>query len=319
MKVALSIGCLALIVAGCQKNLSKKESSLVSASATVSSDALLPLPCHSTSFISDYPVQEGSVPPFRFTKTLYPDTRVKEINMVTRKYPIYAAYLNHSIELNGTFSYSTERAYLKGTEKTWEHYFYGNGVTKKLISTKNVNLKFYITPQGYCTKVTDLDRATGPAESQEVRVLSVNFNDCCDPSKVTSIVLEGGVRYWYPVYDQYGNVTTYQAPFSQSAPYLTYTYDYSKPCGTKNYSFIPSQNWFSQEYSLLEVMQWLPQSNHQRKTVAATFYPFATTNNPGQKIVQSQTYNNFQFDSKGNLTSVTYGDNVPQRTTWYCN
>lgn len=324
MKVALSIGCLALFFASCQKDLSVKEDSK---SLSVSSDALLPLPCHSTSFITDYPVVAGKVPPFKFIKTLYSDTRVKTIQMFSRMFPIWQTYLPYGIELNGQFSYGPNRAYLKGSRKVWVHYNFGNGEMKRLMSTKNVNLKFYLNAQGYCYRVTDLDRSQGVEEYQEAEVLAVNFQGGEDPTKISTIYVPEDAetqtenRFYYPVYDQYGNVLTYDRPYNRWAPYLTYTYDYTKPRGTKNYSFIPSQNWFNQEYSLLEVMQWLPQSNHQRKSVAASFFPYAIPTYPfntGEKIVQSQVYKNFQFDSKGNQTSVTYGDNVPQRTTWYC-
>lgn len=316
MKVAVSIGFLALLFASCQKDLSIKEKE-ASLSATVSSDALLPLPCHSTSFITDYPIVVGMVPPFTFTKTLYSDTRVKTINMVTRKYPIHQFFNRESIELSGQFSYGPNRAYLKGTKKRWLYYNFGNGVMKQLISTKNVNLKFYINAEGYCTRITDLNNLSGPSESQEADVLIILYSA---PSTVQSISvaedpeLMVGNQYYYPVYDQYGNVITFSTPYNPRAANLIYTYDYTKPRGTKNYSYIPSQNWISQEYSLLEVMQWLPQSNHQRKSVAATFW----LPNTNDKITQSQVYKNYQFDAKGNMTSVTYGDNVPQRTTWYC-
>lgn len=244
--------------------------------------------------------------------------------MISRKYPNYPAYLPHSVELAGQFSYGPNRAYLKGTSKVWEHYKFADGTFKKLISQKNVNLKFYLTPAGYCNRVTDLNRSQGVDEYAEAEVLAIYFQD---PQKVGIITvgedpeLLAGATLYYPVYDQYGNVLTYDRPYNRWAPYLTYTYDYNIPRGSKNYSFIPSQNWISQEYSLLEVMQWLPQSYHQRKSVSASFFPFKTNTYPfntGEKIVQSQVYKNYAFDSKGNMISVTYGDNVPQNTTWYC-
>lgn len=314
MKVAVSIGFLALLFASCQKDLSVKEKE-ASLSATVSSDALLPLPCHSTSFISDYPIVVGMVPPFTYTKTLYSDTRVKTINMVTRKNPIHQFFNRESFEWSGQFSYGPNKAYLKGTKKTWLYYNFGNGEMKRLMSTQPVDLLFIFNAQGYCTNV--IDQTIEPGSYAEVLYIEYAF---WDPQRVTHVKvipnpLDQALNVnYYPVYDDYGNVLTYEAPWNYRVPNLTYTYDYSKPRGTKNYSFIPSQNWFSQEYSLLEVMQWLPQSNHQRKSVAATFW----LPNTNDKITQSQVYKNYQFDEKGNMTSVTYGDNVPQRTTWYC-
>ncbi|HTF31887.1 MAG TPA: hypothetical protein VK625_23680 [Flavitalea sp.] len=38
----------------------------------------------------------------------------------------------------------------------------------------------------------------------------------------------------------------------------------------------------------------------------------------GTKVTQSQVYKNYVFDAKENQTSLTYGDNLPQKTTWYC-
>jgi hypothetical protein len=312
MKVALSIGCLAILFASCQKNLSVKEDAK---SLTVSADALLPLPCHSTSFVSEYPIVVGMVPPFTFTKTLYSDTRVNSIKMHSRKNPIHQWFNRESLELSGQFSYGPNRAYLKGTTKTWLYYNFGNGVMKKLMSTKPVDLLFLFNDQGYCTSVQD--QTIVPGSYSQVLYISYSY---FDPQRVDQVKIipnpldqAENINYW-PVYDQYGNVLTYDATFNYRVPNLTYTYDYTKPRGTKNFSYIPSQNWFSQEYSLLEVMQWLPQSKHQRKSVAATFW----LPNTNDKIVQSQVYKNYQFDAKGNMTSVTYGDNIPQRTTWYC-
>lgn len=313
MKVALCIGGLALLFASCQKNLSNKEASL---SATVSSDALLPLPCHSTSFVSEHPIVVGMVPPFTYTKTLYSDTRVKTIYMVTRKNPISQYFNRESIELSGQFSYGPNRAYLKGTKKTWLYYNFGNGIMKQLTSTKNVNLKFYFTPEGICERITDLDKLKTDDEGAEFILFHIGWEN----NKIVGFYVTPDpafpfvTNFYYPIYDQYGNVLTYDTHPNPGVANLTYTYDYTKPRGTKNYSYIPSQNWFSQEYSLLEVMQWLPQSNHQRKSVAATFWP----PNSNQPIVQSQVYKNYQFDAKGNMISVTYADNIPQRTTWYC-
>jgi len=313
--------CLLLLFTACKKDISVQDDS-INANA-IASDALSPLSCHSTEFISDHPVVGGKVPPFKFTKTLYADTRVKTIDMTSRVFPIHQFYQSHSVQLKGQFTYGPNRAYLKGTSETFAHYKYPDGTVKKSIAKKNINLKFYFTPEGYCRKITDLNRSQGPAENQEPIILDIAFTS----PQIIAIIgvlespeVEAGVLY-YPRYDQYGNILTFDRPYNRWASFLTYTYDYSKPRGTKNYSFIPSQNWISQEYSLLEVMQWLPQSNHQRKSVSASFYPYTTPTYPfntGQKIVQSQVYKNYQFDAKGNQTSVTYGDNIPQRTTWFC-
>lgn len=314
MKVALKVAALALIFASCQKNLSDKEESL---SSTISSDASLPLNCHSLSLVTEYPIIPWKVPPFTFTKTLYTNGRVNRISMTTRKNFIHQFFNGESIELTGQFSYGPNLAFLKGVKKIYSHGRYADGTYRKLVLQRNVNLKFYMTPEGFCTRITDLDRASGSEPWQEPEVLAVNFNVV--PNISTIMVAEDpelGIQAstYYPVYDQYGNITTFNTPYNFHAPYLTYTYDYNAPRGTKNFSYVPSQNTISQEYSLLETMQWLPQSNHQRKSVSTTFW----MPNSSEKHVQTQKYQNYQFDAKGNMTSFTYADNIPVRTTWHC-
>jgi hypothetical protein len=77
----------ALLLTACQKDLSSTNDAITS--EAVSSDALLPLPCHTIAFNIDKPAVAGEVPPFSFTKTLYSDTRVKTIHMISRVNPIF--------------------------------------------------------------------------------------------------------------------------------------------------------------------------------------------------------------------------------------
>jgi hypothetical protein len=316
MKIALSAAVLLLLVSGCQKNLSGTKDSING--ETLSSDALTPLPCHSISFKIDKADVPGEVPTFRFTKTLYSDTRVKTINMLSRVNPIYPGYQKQAVELIGTFTYGPNEAYLKGTSQVWEYYKTSSGAAaRKSISKKNIDWRFYFNTQGYCNTVADRGR------TPQAELLSVYY-----PTGTTDFIgavyvyshapgnYDLGINY-KTVTDASGNILSFTTPadgYRQGKnSYVTYTYDYSIPRGSKNYSFIPSQNLISQEYSLLEVMQWLPQAKHQRKGVSGVFY---LAN--GTKIEQKQVYKNYQFDSKGNQLSVTYGDNVPQRTTWFC-
>ncbi len=320
MKTALSLAMLVIVFASCQKDLSKKETV---AAATVASDVLYPLPYHSTSFKSDYPIVPGEVPPFQFTKTLYPDTRVKTINMLSRVDPIYPGYKKQAVELNGTFTYATNTAYLKGTSEVWEYYKTAAGAAaRKSISKNVVNWRFYFNDQGYCNQINYVNETPGAYWPELLGVYyptgSANYIGGIyvytrNPNAIGDY--DSGV-YYQPVADQYGNIVSFTTPADGynkgKNSYVTYTYDYNIPRGSKNYSYIPSQNLISQEYSLLEVMQWIPQPTHQRKAVAGVFY---LPN--GSKITQSQTYNNYRFDAHGNEISVTYGDNIPQKTTWY--
>lgn len=289
--------------------------------ATVSNASLLPLPCHSKTFLTEYPVKPGEVPPFRFTKILWPDTRVKSINMYSRVYPIYPGYQKQAVQLTGTFTYATNQAFLKGTAKTWEYFRNSSGAAdKRLIATKDINWFFYINSNGFCDYMEDRNRVVGAGNPPIVdnRILDITY-DNQNPFKINVIdVIRYGSEFDQSAHlvanhDQYGNILSFNLPHHPRHSSTTYSYDYSLQRGSKNYSFIPSQNLISQEYSLLEVMQWVPQPTHQRNGVAGVFF---LPN--GTKVVQSQVYKNYQFDSEGNQTSVTYGDNVPQRTTWYC-
>ena len=306
-----------LIFSSCQK-LDKEESK---SGDVVSSNALAPLPCHSTSFVTNYPTNAGSIPPFKFTKTLYADTRVKTINMLSRNVPVYAAYKPQACEIIGTFTYATNTAYFKGTKEIWEYYKTSTGApAKKSISKKTVSWKFGINPNtGFCEYIFD--------ELYRGEIVAISY-DYTNPKMLTNIYLPehpdrgpSGAILYYATNDKYGNVTTYYFPYNRWVSYPSYTYDYNIPRGSKNYSYVPSQNLICQEFSLLEVMQWLPQSTHQRKTTSGTFYPYPTSTYPfntGTKIVQSQTYYNQLFDAKGNMTSYTYADRVIQKTTWFC-
>jgi hypothetical protein len=312
-----------LLFSACQKNLSTSDDAITA--EAVSTDALLPLPCHSISFTIDKPAVAGEVPPFSFTKTLYSDTRVKTIHMLSRVNPIYPGYAKQAVELTGTFTYGTNRAYLKGTSQVWEYYKTSTGAAaKKSISKKNVSLKFYFETQGFATgmvkRITDLTQSPNATEEwMEHEILWTAWSN--EPNGGSLIFVARPDRagnagiYYYTRNDQYGNPVDFYFPYNTKGyvSYVTYSYDYNIPRGNKNYCFIPSQNLISQEFSLLEVMQWTPQPFHQRKGVAGVFYLANNT-----KVVQSQVYKNYQFDAKGNQISVTYGDNVPQRTTWYC-
>lgn len=320
MKFALSALASILLFSACQKDVAVKEE-IVNVDA-VSTNALTPLPCHTLAFTSDYPNEPGKMAPFSFTKTLYSDSRVKTIHMVSRNVPSYQSYTGQTVELDGTFTYGPNRAYLKGYSRVYTYYHYSDGTLRKLTSTQFVNLKFYFTAQGFCTRVTDFSVMAGTPENREPLILEVGYYfdhpyQIADIFRPETFGVQG--LFYVPTYDQLGNLLSMNPTHNPLLPNITYTYDYNHPRGNKNYSFIPSQNWISQEFSLLEVMQWIPQPNHERKNVSVAFYPCPTCTNPPQKVVQSQVYKNYVFDSNGNQTSVSYGDNVLQKTTWSCN
>lgn len=306
-----------LIFSSCQKAYKDDSKN----GETVSSNALAPLPCHSTSFITNYPTNAGAIPPFKFTKTLYVDTRVKTINMLARAVPVYAAYRPQACEIIGTFTYGTNTAYFKGTKEIWEYYKTSTGAgARKSVSKKNVYWRFSFNPNtGFCEIVYDMLYGGVIVE------LSYDYTN---PKMLTNIYLPehpdrgpSGAILYYVTNDQYGNISTFYFPYNRWISYPSYTYDYTKPRVAKNLSYVPSQNLICQEYSLLEVMQWLPPSTHLRKTTSGTFYPYPTSTYPfntGTKIVQSQTYYNQSFDAKGNMTSYTYADHVLQKTSWFC-
>jgi hypothetical protein len=323
MRIVLaSLAILAL--SACQKDLSEKQVSLNA--ETVSNDALTPLACHTTSLSIEKAAEPGQVPPFRFTKTLYSDTRVKTINMLSRVYPIHSAFKKHAVELIGTFTYGPGVAYLKGTSQVWEYYKTSAGAgARRSIGKKNVNYKFYFLSSGYCYKVTD-QNISDPAKGEDEKFTLLELYYLTHTAEYPNGNALGGISVHYPGdnsniflaprLDQYGNITDFGSRYGEPenvGSRVAYTYDYAIPRGSKQYSFIPSQNLISQEYSLLEVMQWVPQPTHQRKTVAGIFFL-----DNGTKVVQSQVYKNYRFDTRGNQVSVTYGDNIPQKTTWYC-
>jgi len=307
---------MAFLLMACQKEIAVKD---LTKNVTVSNEANSPLQSHSISFTSDYPVKPGEVPPFSFTKTLYPDARVRTIRMLSRKNPIHPAFRKEAVELIGTFTYSAntgpDKAYyphlanLKGTSEVWEYYRTPSGQgARRSILKKPVDLYFQLTRAGYCGTIVD---GNYPA-----LILFIGYAP--DNHTIYEIDLKsydqdslGITRTIWPIIDEYNNILRFEFPYNTVDSYYRIEYDYSVLTGVKNYNYIPSQNLISQEYSLLEVMQWLPQSYHQRKSAGGSFKV------NGQWVTQDQVYKNFQFDSNGNLRSLTYGDNVLQKTTWH--
>jgi hypothetical protein len=314
-KILVVLPGIALLVTACRKN-NLSENDAVTAK-TVASDALLPMPCHSTSFVTDYPIKPGEVPPFRFTKTLYSDTRVKTINMLSRVNSKHWMLQQQAYELNGTFTYSINMAHFTGTRETWEYYQTESGAAgKKLVARIPISYSFRFDSGGHCVWVGTNGQTS----------LEISYDYYSTPKAIQGIAVYATKGDTYKLYeavrDSLGNVLTYRLPFPDDkySSNVIYSYDYKQPANGKTFNYTPSQNLISQEFSILEAMQWVPSgATHVRKTVSGVFFPQAILGTPSNyRIVQTQTYKNHKFDSKGNLVSYTYADNVLQKTTWYC-
>ena len=319
MNHACSALAILVILSSCQKQFTSKDEIKT---AVVASEANSPLKCHTLTFTSDYPAKPGEVPPFSFTKTQYLDARVKTIRMISRKNPIHPAFKKEAVELIGTFTYAANNtqnrpsaphlAFLKGTREVWEYYKTTTGAgARRSISKQNLNWKFYFSARGYCVGLVDQDltRPSGGEVPIEEYLIEASYS-LENPDMVELYFINHGV--YYPINDQYGNPTSWDFPYGEPNSWFRITYDYTAPRGSKNFSYIPSQNLISQEFSLVEVMQWFPQATHARKSAGGTFKV------NGVKVNQDQVYKNYLFDAAGNLKSLTYGDNILQKTTWHC-
>ena len=305
MRVFLYAMAASAALASCRKEIREPSSTITG--ETINSNALAPLPCQSTAFSTNYIARRGQVPPFRFTKTLYSDTRVKTINMLSRAAPNDHFYAPQAYELKGTFTYSPYAAKFKGTREKWE--YHSNG-SRTSVEKLNLVYNFTFNAAGLCTSVSQ----------DAVRVLKLNYNNPGRPNTLS------GMTYRYDVtlenelpisvqVDSRGNPIHISKPWTSYDTEVRYKYDYTKSGGRYNYQ--PSQYGVTYEYSLLEVMQWVPAGNNPRSGVSVSF--ISTSDELGvYRRTQSQVYKNLKYDAKKNLVSYTYGDNVLQKTTWYC-
>lgn len=329
------------MLTSCQKTLEVPAKSI--AGEVVSNDnGVWVEPCHSTAFSTNYSTLPGKVPPFRFTKTHYTSGRVRTINMLSRANPNHSAFKQQAWEVIGTFTYNgVNEAYLVGTKQLWEYYKTSSGAAaRKSIIKKNINLtfKFFYDYSG-----DDYAQAIGSCK----QVLNKLENNAIAFSTVTRIGCCGYPTYIYigPGSDEPEN--NFQAvrgfPLPQGTAMISSMddlenlegggedgYEFVPPAdyrlrkrirfttttnpNAKSFSYQPTQNWISLEYTILEAMNWTSFKLGQRATVSVEFYP----NNTSYKVVQSQKYLNHKYDSKGNLLSYTYADNVLQKTTWLC-
>lgn len=304
---------LLVLLFSCKKDQTLLETST---SATVSSDALLPLPYHSTSFVTDYPAN-GSVPPFTFTKALYSDTRVKRLQMTSRGNVNAPALFGPDFAYNFdyTFAYAPNKAiitrkYKKHTETTF---------------SQPQQFECIFNANGHCTSITYL-----PATPSPFPLVQMSFE--YSGKKLTHMMVgyhlleTGGLPSsqggeFTINTDANGNVLSITPDYvihqALQIPSVSYTYNLNK---TGNYSYQPTQYLFSQWFSFLEVMQWLPMQVNERKSVNLSVKLLDWSSGTGTPVVntvnQGQKYFNHQYDVNGNLTSYTYADGVAQKTTW---
>lgn len=313
--VFLGIGLL--VISSCTKEI--EEPKAINATPIQSENGVFVLPCHSTAFFTNYVIQAGKVPPFRFTKTQYPSGRIRTINMLSRANPIHSAFKPQAWEMIGTFTYNLkDQAYFTGTKQLWEYYKKPTGAAaKRSIIKKNVSLTFFFYDdnpenEGYYFR-GDVYRVYNNLEKQEaLRPWAFGGIEVLPGSDEPE-----GNFYSGPTGEEGTFVIKTTNPSSYKAS-KKITFKYKPEEVKKSRSYQPTQNWISLEYTLCEAMQWLQKDFQsppgERTSVAVEFYPYNTS----YKVVQSQIYKNHKYDTNGNLLSYTYGDNVLQKTTWVC-
>lgn len=311
----------AIAVFSCQKKIEAPGES-INGDVVESQNGVYLEPCHSTSFVTSYPVQAGKVPPFKFTKTHYPSGRVRTINMLTRAHPIHAAFKPQAWEVIGTFTYNLKDvAYFTGTKQLWEYYRTSTGASaRRSIVKKNMKLTFYFfTEEHYAAPVGTVNLVSNELARKDIVLwLSPWFVEFYvgESSDEPALNWRGGEDYVNHKLIFESDVYPADPDYYKLKKRLTFGLE-PESLAVNNLSYQPTQNWISLEFTQCEVMNWLPPQFHghtQRKSVAVMFYPYGN----GASVVQSQVYKNHKYDAKGNLLSYTYGDAVLQKTTWLC-
>lgn len=307
---------------GCQKKIDvAAEADVLNGDVVESNNGIYVEPCHSTTFVTNYPIQAGKVPPFKFTKTHYASGRVKTINMLSRAHPIHSVYKPQAWEVIGAFTYNLKNeAYFVGTKQLWEYYKTPTGAAaKRSIVKKNMKLRFaFLAERNYAAGAGSCNIVYNELANNDIVLwISPLYAEC-----VVGESSDEPAMTWYSSNEDNFGLQNFQTNVDPRSP------DYYKlkkkinivyegTSSTKRMSYQPTQNWISLEFSLLEVMGWLPTNlfpNGIRRSVAVEFYPYANST----RVVQSQLYRNHKYDAKGNLISYTYADNVLQKTTWLC-
>ncbi len=337
MKYLIGLIFACLLFASCQKKIDiPADSGSINGDFVENNNGVFVEPCHSTSFVTNYPVQAGKVPPFRFTKTHYASGRVKTFNMLSRANPIHPSFKPQAWEVIGTFTYDGKnKAFLKGTKQLWEYYKNSAGAAaRKSIMKKDINLTFTFglgepydgTEIGEVTQVyNNIQRATA---------LRLNHNASVGYPFVIQ-VLSGSDEpdNYFEVWSSefYGerqpglrisSINTERGTQSSWSLRKTITFKFKQDRSETNVNRVyqPTQNWISLEYTICEIMGWVGfgldgiGSGSERTSVEVRFYPYSTS----YLAVQSQHYRNHKYDGRGNLLSYTYSDGVLQKTSWVC-
>lgn len=317
MKYLLGLITILLLTA-CQKKIDIRAES-ISGDAIVSANALYPFACHATSFTTNYSLQAGKVPPFKFTKTQYASGRIKTISMLSRANPNHPNFKQQAWEVIGSFTYYSNKAVLTGTKQLWEYYKTSTGAAaKKSIIKKNINLTFdFWTDASYAAPVGYVNTVTNNIEKNRALRIGIWW-----PSINVGVGSDEPESEWQSYWETYtGKVELFTADVDGNRPAyaqrksITYGISAANDDGKqRNVSYQPTQNWVSLEYTICEAMGWVWFTTGERTNVAVSFYPYGTS----YKVVQSQNYKNHKYDAKGNLLSYTYADGILQKNTWIC-
>lgn len=302
-----------VVLCSCQKdqNLLSVETSVV-----VANDLLLPLPYHSSSFITDYPANE-TTPPFQFIKTFYNDTRVRTMQMTSR------GNVNYPQVVGPGFSYNFDYSFTYGSGKSYITRKFKKAKESSFSSPERYECTF--NENGHCTSIKYI--GTLPTEypyriildydGKKLKKIVIPFvQDYAGEPNDPSFFGELDVKT-----DANGNVLSimpiYSVIMNGPAPSVSYTYNLNKK---GNYCYQPTQYLFSQWFAMLEVMQWIPMQVNERTAVNLYVKIDDFSNGTGDiithRIRQGQKYSNHQYDVNNNLISYTYGDGVPQKIAW---
>lgn len=300
---------IAVLFLSCQKETIEKSTL---SGEVIESNGLLPLPCHAISFVTNYPIVAGKVPPFTFTKTQYSDGRIKTVNWIHRLYPNSSYYKPEYMVYKATITYGTNKAFISATSEYYRLDSYGS--TPYSIGKRTFTVNF--NSNGHAISlVSSIGQALISFGYSGKKMISMHIGP---PS--WEIGEAGYDVNMLVTTDSYGNITKLKSEKRSNGRIVELNYSYNYGISGKNYLYQPSQYVISPWYSFLELMEWVPKSIHERKSVGfkidADFSSYSSTN----KFIlqQGQSYYNNKYDASGNLLSYTYADNVLQRTTWVC-
>jgi len=303
---------LTTLLISCKKSAVEETQLNESNGATISN--LAPLKYHAVSFTTNYKTLPGMVPPFSFTKTLYPDSRVATLKMLSRSIPNHPSNKQRAYDWNVNFTYSTKASKMTGIRKLLEYSIdpiKKTGVVTE-IKTETLVYDFAFNNNGFCASIstkgnmflnTLLGDESVDTTIQMIQLYGPGYYSEISPNTETIFYYFENQNATPPAFSTW---TPYNGP-TENQLGITYQPKYNG----KTLLYLPTQYTLSQEYSLLEVMQWLPIPKIERKAISLEFWTPAR-----QKVTQRQSYYNHVYDKNGCLISYTYGDNVQQKITW---